>query len=326
MIINTGLTSQNKPIVYDRDDNLLRQINVLHSRLLEFTPTGDKKNAVLSEAFYSSLLAGANTTQSEVNQALSRPSKINTADRQSAAPSLSSGTQMVVNTLRALKRIYSGETISISNFNSFYETLAHKINEPSSLVPHMRTILDGGTADILRSLSEFLFANDCNGIEKAIVTHFYLAYVQPYAGATDRLARLLQNYLLLIYGYNKIQFLSVSTTIWNNKAVYLQIFKNILFNASSEKVINITQFMQYMLNAISHTCLQNETQLDNSILKCYSELCEYVNAEFTSKEAAQKMKTSIDTARTILNLLTDKGLLEKHKSGNKNMYKIHMWG
>lgn len=297
MFISTGLQSGKKLIIYNKNE-ILELLNTLHNILKMFVPNGNIKEQMLQETYYSSILSGAKTTLFTVQRALDIPNV--PCDKH---------TQMVLNTRRALNKIYNGEAITLNSLGRLY-----------GILTDTNTNLE--ITDKVQRLNALIHESTPSGIERAIIVHFYVLYDQLFTGVNGRMARLLQNYVLINNGYPKTQFISISKTIEEHKKQYKDLLNQIAINATTSDRIDMTQFMKFMLNIIIKACLEDESQLTGTELVVYMQFRTGIAKTLTSRQVAEAANISIDKVRVALNSITDKGILIKLKNGNKNFYRL----
>jgi Fic family protein len=168
-------------------------------------------------------------------------------------------------------------------------------------------------------------------ISKAIILHFLIGYIHPFVDGNGRTARALFYWYLIRKGYWLIEYMSVSRIILNSKGQYSRAYQH------TEKDENdLTYFVLYNLKCMQQALdelkkyIERKNREKKSVLKLlrntdYNDrqivLIEAIlnekKAVFTVTEVQNKFGVSNQTARTDLEHLVSKGILEARKSGKK---------
>jgi Fic family protein len=185
------------------------------------------------------------------------------------------------------------------------------------------------------------FANQDDGedfvypVVKAILLHFWLAWVHPFMDGNGRTARALFYWYLLKKNYWLVQYLSISTVILNARAQYDRAF---LYSEADDS--DLTYFIMYNLEAICSAInefkqymegKQRERRMMASALGAYAWLnarqqailakaLENPSGLFTIETHKNVHGVTHQTARTDLLKLSDAGLLRKTKQGRKFVF------
>ena len=227
---------------------------------------------VMEEAIASSQLEGANTTRKAAKKMLLEKRK----------PS-SRSEQMILNNYQAMIEIeekFSEKHLSKNDLLELHVTLTHD-TIPDKDVGRFRIdndkIIVGDSRDDLiyhippaetffnKELDNFLhYANDVslkNGfihpVIKAIILHFWLAYLHPFTDGNGRLARALFYWYLLKNNYRGFAFLPVSRVIRNSPAQYRNAF---LYSEQDDN--DLTYFIDYYIRKIEQAQRDFENYLD----------------------------------------------------------------
>ncbi|HEY4489450.1 MAG TPA: Fic family protein [Candidatus Paceibacterota bacterium] len=177
--------------------------------------------------------------------------------------------------------------------------------------------------------------NFLHPVIKAIVLHFWLAYMHPFVDGNGRTARAIFYWYLMRKGYWLFQYLSVSRIIKLSKKKYDDAF---LYTELDEN--DLTYFLLYITDV---TCRAigdmmehyerkvKEAEQYKKVARIYSDLNErqvalmvYLDThpDETVDVTTHKNRSAVvyETARRDLMGLTTKGLLAEIKKGNKNVY------
>ncbi len=188
-------------------------------------------------------------------------------------------------------------------------------------------------------MKEFcVFANDghkedffLHPISKAIIIHFLIGYIHPFADGNGRTARALFYWYLLKKGYWLIEYMSVSRIILDSKAQYARVYQYTEFDEN-----DLTYFILYNLKAINRALdelkkyiesknlekknilsLLRDTDYNDRQLVLLQELLHDKKNTFTVPEIQIRFGVSNQTARNDLNHLVAKGILQPRRNGNK---------
>ncbi|HLZ89708.1 MAG TPA: Fic family protein [Puia sp.] len=315
----------------------------------DIIPSEEKQRYLISslmeEAIASSQLEGAATTRKLAKQMLESNRKPRT-----------SGEQMIVNNYSAMQWIVQNKKTPITEESILHlhrlitnDTLANKDEEGAFRTTDDVRIVDVQTGEVLHTppkpegipqlIQAFcLFMNDeqkedffLHPISKAIIVHFLIGYIHPFADGNGRTARALFYWYLIRKGYWLIEYMSVSRIILGSKAQYSRAYQH------TEKDENdLTYFVLYNLHCIQRSLeelkkyIERKNREKKSILKLLrstdyndrqivliEEILNEKKAVFTVTEVQHKFGVANQTARTDLEYLVSKGILEARKSGNK---------
>jgi Fic family protein len=302
-------------------------------------------SSLMEEAIASSQLEGAATTRKLAKQMLE-------SDRKPR----NSGEQMIVNNYAAMQWIVQNKKTSVTE-SSLLElhrlitsnTLGEKGEEGAFRTTDDVQVIDTQTGHVLhtppaaKDLEELMksfcrFMNDTrkedfflHPISKAIILHFLIGYIHPFVDGNGRTARALFYWYLIRKGYWLIEYMSVSRIILNSKGQYSRAYQH------TEKDENdLTYFVLYNLKCMQQALdelkkyIERKNREKKSVLKLlrntdYNDrqivLIEAIlnekKAVFTVTEVQNKFGVSNQTARTDLEHLVSKGILEARKSGKK---------
>lgn len=168
-------------------------------------------------------------------------------------------------------------------------------------------------------------------ISKAIILHFLIGFIHPFADGNGRTARALFYWYLIRKGYWLIEYMSVSRIILGSKAQYARAYQ---YTEKDEN--DLTYFVLYNLRCIQRsleelkkyigrknrekksmlTLLRNTDYNDRQIV-LIEEILNEKKAVFTVTEVQHKFGVANQTARTDLEHLVSQGILEARNSGRK---------
>jgi Fic family protein len=182
---------------------------------------------------------------------------------------------------------------------------------------------------LLTDLCDFANNDDAYGfihpIIKSIIVHFMLAFIHPFADGNGRTARSLVYWYLVKNGYWLMQYLSISRIIYRDKASYEK-----AFTYTENDGYDLSYFIQYNLKAMDNAFIELKEYLQrkineadsmnllhdiNGINERQAQLLKILKDKpttvFTTSEISTRFGIDIKTARKDLQILVDKGFLEK---------------
>ena len=273
-------------------------------------------DTILLDAWSSATIEGARTTVDQVKKAFSNP---RTKDD-----------RMVINTVAGSNYAY-GRPITAKNIRTLWEKIVDGVCENSE---HMglqyrdgmvyigsssRIIHVPATPEQLPELMEKWFAyresETGNVLIQSFVAHFYFVYIHPFCDGNGRAARILNASHLYHNGYRKMKNLPLANAINNQLSGYYGSLSDseTVLNGSEIHWLDLSPFVSYMLDVFER-CLIDAALSENALSDSEKKLLERMNkvgpkAEITSAKASQILDSSVDSARTVLNKLTQKGYL-----------------
>jgi len=168
-------------------------------------------------------------------------------------------------------------------------------------------------------------------ISKAIIIHFLIGYIHPFADGNGRTARALFYWYLIRKGYWLIEYMSVSRIILGSKAQYARAYQ---YTEKDEN--DLTYFILYNLKCIQNSLIElrkyierknqekknvlnllRNTDYNDRQIGLIQEIMNEKRSVFTVTEVQHKFGVANQTARTDLEYLASKGILQPRKSGNK---------
>ncbi len=175
-------------------------------------------------------------------------------------------------------------------------------------------------------------SNFIHPIIKAIILHFMIAYIHPFGDGNGRTARAIFYWSMLRSGYWLFEYVSISKFIQEKRGDYDKAF---IYTESDE--FDLTYFIYNQVDTIEkavqslYDYIDRKKQefydfmnwIDNSPvaktlkrghLELLKEAVRSPGREFTSKQVAIDLGTTENTARSYLNILSNKNLLVKAQS------------
>ncbi len=307
-------------------------------------------SSLMEEAITSSQLEGAATTLLVAKEML----RTNRAPRDLSE-------RMISNNYFAMKMIeeFEGDPLSPELLLGFHKTLTENTLKESNQVGRFRN--PGEEADVVDFEGNSLhrgvapahiekeiaklcaFANEENqGIQfihpvvRAIILHFWLAWLHPFCDGNGRTARALFYWSLQRSGYWLFKYISISEIIRKAPAKYVRAF---LYTETDEN--DVTYFIHYhmgvilqaleqfhqhaqksqqRIQAVDYSLRNSQINFNYRQLALLSNAIRHPNARYTFKSHATSHKISIPTARTDLNSLADLGFLNKRIVSQTHVY------
>lgn len=228
----------------------------------DFLPQENKNKLLVSslmeEAIYSSILEGAVSTREKAKELLLKERKPGTIDE-----------QMIVNNYKTIIKLkeYKNEPLTNELILKIHkqiteDTLKNKSDEGRYRNRNGINIVDEydeifytpPSFEELPTLMDALchFANE-NGtsteflhpVLRAIIIHFLIGYIHPFADGNGRTARALFYWYLLKKGYWLTEYLSISRVMQKSKAQYARAYLYTEYDSN-----NLTYFIRYHLKCI----------------------------------------------------------------------------
>ena len=304
-------------------------------------PTKSKEQYLISslmeEAISSSQMEGASTTRKVAKEML----------RKEISPR-SRSEQMIYNNYHSIRFIveHKNEPLTEELLLKVHALITYKTFENQDDEGRFRNndnvvVENGITHEVVHTppsytdIPEFIrslcvFFNDVekgvfiHPIIRAIIVHFMIAYVHPFADGNGRTARALFYWYMLKSGYWLTEYLSISRVIYQSKAKYEKAY----LCAEADKN-DIGYFITYHLNAldlafkelkkyIEKKSQQQQTldfiklgNLNERQAMILSLLNENQHLILTVKELQNRFAISHPTAKSDLDTLVERGFLEK---------------
>ena len=184
----------------------------------------------------------------------------------------------------------------------------------------------------MNQLYDFISStHNINAILKSIIIHFYYVYIHTMCDGNGRTARILMQAYLQHNHFADINRTPVISEIRKNVSGYYKSLEQSMRAAiiDGDKVMDITPFIAFMLDVLESSIL-NFSLLNEKLSEKEKYLLSRMSfagkgSEITSKKCSKMLHTSIPASRSILNSLSEKGILEKRKDGSTNIYRLSSW-
>jgi Fic family protein len=172
-------------------------------------------------------------------------------------------------------------------------------------------------------------------IVKASIIHFFLVYVHPFFDGNGRTARALFYFYLLKNRYDFFKYFSISALIAKQKEKYYKAIKEVedydddltyfLLYSADVVMKSIDEILdkiakKYTSDRISKSLDIKGVYLNKRQNKLIKILIDQDHKNITTRRYQKIFKVSYGTARSDLNELSDKGLLQKKKLGKGFLY------
>ncbi len=292
-------------------------------------------SSLMEEAIASSQMEGASTTRKVAKEML----------RKQAKPKDKSQ-QMILNNYNTIRYLseHKSDRLTPDLVLEIHRQITEKTLDNSSDEGHFRTdndifVVNGITGEVAHEPPSYTvipetieqlceFANEdktfIHPVLKAIIIHFIISYLHPFADGNGRTARSLFYWYMLKKGYWLTEFISISRVIYKSKVQYEKAF---LYTEHDD--FDLGYFVQYNLKVLKqafdelHVYLERKNQENNALLeyripglnerqvqiiKMYAEKPESI---FVSKDLEIRFNVSVKTLRSDLEALVVTGLLEK---------------
>jgi len=318
-------------------------------------PTSNQKNQLIisgltEEAIASSQIEGANTSRKIAKQMLLSQRKAKTRDEQMII-----NNYQVMQRLQDWKDLDLSvdmlleiqKNITINSLTDKNDSGRLRVDEDGINIVNSATgeiVFSPPKAEFVKAELEKLiqYANTdededefVHPVIKANILHFWLAYLHPFVDGNGRTARALFYWYLLKKNYWMFQYLSVSRSIKKSKTQYDNSF---LYTEMDEN--DLTYFLSYVLKSIVTSIkdfsayYQEKLEKEKIVQELAGELGEFnarqINLlqDLNTNKAGRvdintyhnKNRISYETARTDLEFLVRKNLLNKILSGRKYVF------
>ncbi len=172
-------------------------------------------------------------------------------------------------------------------------------------------------------------------IVKASIIHFFLVYVHPFFDGNGRTARALFYFYLLKNRYDFFKYFSISALIAKKKEKYYKAIKEVedydndltyfLIYSADVVMKSIDEILdkiakKYTPNRISKSLDLRGVYINKRQRKLIKILIDLDHKNITTRRYQKIFKVSYGTARSDLNELSEKGLLQKMKLGKGFLY------
>ncbi len=305
-------------------------------------------NSLMEEAIASSQLEGASTTREVAKKMLRTNRKPRTTHE-----------RMIVNNYRAILDIreYKNDPLTPSLIKHLQQVITEGTLEEEKYAGTFRDgsvpvcVVDSYTGDVLhnppshddieRRIQQLCeFANRppnsfVHPVIIAIALHFVLGYVHPFVDGNGRTARALFYWYMLRSGYWLFEFLPISRSVLNSPVKYGRAY---LYTETDGG--DLTYFIHYNLNVIKQAIgrtldyverkqavfaqakrlFSSMPDLNHRQIELAYEAVRDTASCFTVRQHMSSHGVSRNTARTDLQSLVEKGVLEMVKEGRTHMY------
>ncbi|MBI5746834.1 MAG: Fic family protein [Nitrospirae bacterium] len=300
-------------------------------------------SSLMEEAIASSQIEGAATTRRIAKNMLRK--NLKPQDRSQ---------QMIVNNYKTILSIKDAleEPMSVQLISRFHKMITENTLDDATTAGRFRKedediqVVDqdgqvlhepppaGRLHELVQSLCDFANGKEetffIHPVIRAIILHFWLAYLHPYVDGNGRIARTLFYWYMLKHKYWLFEYLSISRIFLRSRGQYLRAFLH-----SELDDCDVTYFIVYHIRAIRLAIKdlqgylkgkQKGYQATLMLLKKASWMnyrqraliqhaIKHPDFVYTIESHKNSHNTSYQTARTDLLTLAKKGYLEKIKSG-----------
>lgn len=180
-----------------------------------------------------------------------------------------------------------------------------------------------------------------NDLWKAVLIHFYLAYLHPYFDGNGRMARLLHLWYLVQQGYSSALFVPLSEYIERSRKKYYDAFSLVEQNARISGVLDVTPFLLYFTEEVYHKlrseqpdrittdtfrqALQNGKITEKEHALWQFVLTAYADQPFSTKQLEKDFgNAAYATIRGFVLKFTELGLLRATKFSTRTKYQVVM--
>lgn len=303
-------------------------------------------DALIDEAFNSSVIEGAFSTKKRTKEIISRK-----------LTPLNISEQMIYNNYQALEYILENIQTPLNEnmIHDIYKIITYKTLDPEDEEERYRSdtvivwdyasqkqIYEGPHFTVVPKMMEELIKfihteDDLHPIEKASILHFYFVYIHPFFDGNGRTARAISFAYLLQKGYDFFRFFSISTVIKDQKIRYYKAIKDvedygsdltyfIYFNTTMilESIMGVLKRLgkEYGRVILFHYLDKKGVFLVQRQKKCIQYLIKSELKYITIEEYMKKYKVSYETARKDLSMLESIDLFKKGKVGKKFVYEF----
>lgn len=304
-------------------------------------------SSIMEEAIASSQLEGAATTREVAKEMLRTNRKPQTISE-----------KMILNNYRTIQRVLELKDAKMSKalLLELHAIISQGTLESPSFEGHFREknsvhVVDGLTGEVFytppdHSLIDMLIEKFCefanqedtdefmHPIVRAIILHFLIGYIHPFADGNGRTARAIFYWYLISKGYWLVEYMSISRIIVQAPAKYARAY---LYTEYDEN--DLTYFLEYNLRAMGmalqdlkkyikrkiqekqnlYFIVKNENVNDRQadVIKM---LLMDKQKSVTIKEIQNKFGTVYQTARLDLLGLVELGYLKERKVGKKLVF------
>ena len=299
-------------------------------------------DAILDEAFYSSVIEGAFSTKQRTVELIATKSK-----------PANKSEQMIFNNYKALQFVLENldKPLDEDIILSIYRLVTEDTLETADVVERYRNgpvyVWDAGlnkaiyegpaysnVPSMMSALIEFVH-DDTDGIHpmiKACILHFYFVYIHPFFDGNGRTARAISYMYLLQRGYSFFKFFSISSIVREQKARYYKAIMD-AENPEADLTYFVLSYTSMVMDSIKQVLVRFEKEFHTKIVqdcmgklgvalstrqeKSIDSLVKGKKAFLTVEDYTKRFKVAYETGRSDLYQLVDFGLLTKTKTGKK---------
>lgn len=300
-------------------------------------------NALIDEAFNSSVIEGAFSTKKKTRELVEQKTVPNNKSE-----------QMIYNNYKALDFILENlnKPINEDLILSVYKIVVDKtLDNEDKYRDGMVYVWDLNSQQpiytppnhievqpLMNKLIEFINREDeLHPIVKSCIIHFYFVYIHPFFDGNGRTARAISYMYLLKKGYNFFKFFSISTVVKEHKGKYYKALKD-TEDYDSDLTYFIYFYVEMIVDSIVRIINQFEKEYLRKIIETYllnlginlskrqkRAINHFIRVDknFTDiEEYKKRSKITYETARTDLNQLVQLGIFSKLKEGKKYIFKM----
>lgn len=178
-----------------------------------------------------------------------------------------------------------------------------------------------------------------NDLLKAVLIHFYIAYLHPWFDGNGRMARLLHLWYLVQQRYSSALFVPLSEYVEKSRRAYYNAYTLAERNAQISGVMDVTPFLVYFIENVYHKLITalpspNTTETFQNALAggdvtekeqalWQFVLTAYGNGQFSTKQLEKDFgNAAYATIRGFVLKFEKLGLLRSAKYGNRIKYQI----
>ena len=196
--------------------------------------------------------------------------------------------------------------------------------------------LPGYMADLVTFISEESSMND---LLKAVLIHFYIAYLHPWFDGNGRMARLMHLWYLVQQGYSSALFVPLSEYVEKSRKGYYDAYALAEQNARISGVLDVTPFLVYFIENVYHKlgsalpapsttdtfkkALEQGSVTEKERALWHFVLSAYGGGEFSTKQLEKDFgSAAYATIRSFVLKFEKLGLLRSSKYGNRIKYQV----
>lgn len=302
--------------------------------------------ALMDEAFQSSLIEGAHTTKKKTKKMIEENIKPKNKSEKMVLNNFvalkyvmeNKNRPMTEKTVLDIYKIVTRNTLDeddkVDKYRIDQNEVLNQMNEviyTPPLAENVQWMMD----DLLKFLYED--SKELHPVLKAIIFHYYFVYIHPFHDGNGRTARALTYMYLLQKGYSFFKYFSISSMIVEERGNYYKSIKNSedsdsdttffslfygdMISKSIDKV-TFDFFKQYSKIIIDKKIELNKDIINKRQKKAITFMIKY-NKKIDVNTFSNKLnKVSIVTGRKDLDELVILDILEKKVKGKKNEYSI----